>query len=158
MRPGQRKLIFWRRSRGEARELVDECEAFLNGRYLFEMARQPKQVPPWVWFNTLAHGERAAIEELAHAKADFTDEVPAAQYFARELLATADLPGLNLPVLQRQLLVPIELRCGTSDSPRVTHMLCTSLLIELRRAGTIANRRAQSQPTPELRHRPDTGP
>jgi hypothetical protein len=157
MRPGQRKLIFWRRSRGEARELVDECEAFLNGRYLFEMARQPTRPPAWVWFNTLAHGQRSDIEALAAAKAGYTDEISAAQYFAREVLATADLAGLSLQVLQRELLVPIELSCGTSDSARVTQALCTNLVMGLRRAGIIANRRAQSQPS-ELRHRPDAGP
>jgi hypothetical protein len=158
MGSGWKKLTFWRRSTVEGQSLVDECEAFLKGRYLFEGARQPKRPPPWVWFNTLAHGERADIEVLAEAKARFTDEIAAAQYFAREVLAAADLPGLNLQALQRELLVPIELCCGTSDSPRVTKMLYTNLLIGLRRAGTIANHRAQSQPTSESHHRPNASP
>ena len=158
MRSGWRKLAFWRRSVGEANDLVGECEAFLNGRYLFEMARQPKRLPPWVWFNTLAHGERAHIEVLAEARAGLADETAVSQYVAREVLATATSPGLDLRLLQRELLVPMELRCGTSDSPRGTEMLCTSLLIELRRAAALANRRAQSQLDPELHPRPDASP
>ncbi len=157
MRSGWRKLTFWRRSMGKRLALVDECEAFLNGRYLFEIARQPKRPPLWVWLNTLAHGERADIEALAETAVGLTDEIGAPQYFARELLATSDLPGSNLQVLQRELVVPIELRCGTSDSPRVTKMLCTNLLMGLRRARAVANRQAQSHAS-EWRHRPDAIP
>jgi hypothetical protein len=157
MRSGWRKLTFWRRSIDEGLALVDECEAFLNGRYLFEIARQPKRAPLWVWLNTLAHGERADIEALAETAVGLTDEIGAPQYFARELLATSDLPGSNLQVLQRELVVPIELRCGTSDSPRVTKMLCTNLLMGLRRARAVANRQAQSHAS-EWRHRPDAIP
>jgi hypothetical protein len=62
MRSGRRKLAFWRRSVGEAHDLVGGCEAFLSGRYLFEMAPQPKRVPLWMWLNTLAHGARADSE------------------------------------------------------------------------------------------------
>jgi hypothetical protein len=75
MRSGWRKLTFWRRSIDEGLALVDECEAFLNGRYLFEIARQPKRAPLWVWLNTLAHGERADIEALAETAVGLTDEM-----------------------------------------------------------------------------------
>ena len=158
MRSGWRKLTFWRRSMDEAQDLVNECEAFINGRYLFGLTRQHGQLPPWVWLNTLAHGDRADIEVLAEAGTGSTEEMAAARYFAREVLATADLPGLNLQVLQRELLVPIELRYGTSNSSSLTKMLCTTLLMDLRRAATIANRRAQDHPASGLRHRPDSSP
>ena len=42
---------------------ADECEAFLQGRYVEWALDQHTAVPPWAWFNRAAHGSRAEIED-----------------------------------------------------------------------------------------------
>jgi hypothetical protein len=155
MKSGRRKVRFWRRSRRRRQELVAECEAFLNGSYLDGLVDEGECLPPWVWINTLAHGQRADIEALADGRGGHPGGTGAAQYFAREVLATVDLHGLDLRALQRELLIPVELRCDSAASARVTKALCTNLLIALRRAGTIANLRSEAGTLRPSRHRPD---
>lgn len=155
MAKARRRLIFWRRATDEGPELVAECEAFLNGCYLSRCAGERGRLPTWVWLNTLAHGNRADIEALAGGEAGLWDDIGSAQYFARQLLDIADMHSLNLKSLQRELLVPLELSCDDTDSTRVTKSLCTRLLLALRRANSMGERRPEGPRTSEPRQPPD---
>jgi hypothetical protein len=46
------------------RDLVEECEAFLTGRYVELLVERGASIPDWAWTNLLAHGTR---HQLAHA-------------------------------------------------------------------------------------------
>jgi hypothetical protein len=148
MKSGRRGLMFWRKSR-EGPELVQECEAFLAGRYLFRRKRQPARVPPWIWLSTLAHGDRSDIEALAGAKGGMGREMAAASYLARELLVSIDSYGLDLRSLQRSLLIPLEVHGDGAESPWATKRVCTSVLAELKRARLRADKRAQTGTGPD---------
>jgi hypothetical protein len=155
VKPGWRRLIFWRRS-AEDQELVAECEAFLSGRYLYRCGGRRGRLPAWVWMSTLAHGDRADIEALADAGTGPRNETGPAQYFARQVLSVVDVQGLSLRSLQRELLVPLELTCDASDSARTSRSLCTRLLLALRRAGAMGEPPPDGPPISEPRKPPDT--
>jgi len=136
---GRRRFMFWRRP-AEGPKLVQECTAFLSGRYLSRCERQPGRVPPWTWVSTLAHGERPDIEALARGTHGMALELRAASYLAQAMLAAIDTHDLDLRSLQRDVLIPLELRCELADSTFATRRVCTTVLKELKRASTVADR------------------
>lgn len=113
-----------RRERELSRELVEESEAFLVGRYVEHLESRAAAVPVWAWTNALAHGTADDLRRVADgARADQTaahDWRAARAYVAAELLE-ATARGTSLAETQRQLLVPLELRlAGRSDVERWT--------------------------------------
>ena len=43
----------------------DECEAFVNGRYVAWLGERGRAVPAWAWLNLVAHGDAAELAALA---------------------------------------------------------------------------------------------
>jgi hypothetical protein len=103
--------------------LAEEGEAFLRGRLLILLRRRgwSGPVPPWLWLNEVAHGDRAALKlvaaysrEVAAFKAIYTDQpddVPwrrAQARVARELLTRSKGSDELLTTLQTRALVALE--------------------------------------------------
>jgi hypothetical protein len=103
----------WRdRDQPFARELVEECEAFLDGRMAERCVALGAPVPAWAWTNLLAHG---TVQELAHPP--IHGRGPKSPLWAwsqgRALLAAEVLDRVagddDLRQLQHDVLVPLEL-------------------------------------------------
>lgn len=100
-------------------DLADECEAFLEGSLVRCLQGHGAFAPVWTWLNEAAHGDEGEIRLLAEQlDTDATD----AQVRTRSAIARAVVHALTdrrLADLQRDLLVPLELRvAGTVLSPR----------------------------------------
>lgn len=100
------------RRRRDAGDLVDEAQAFLDGRYAEQLSDRSMWVPPWAWTNLLAHGG----EDAVHRAARGSGQGPVATrgwwaargYLATELLRTVGR-GASLRAVQHDVLVPLEL-------------------------------------------------
>ncbi len=101
------------RERALTEEMVQDCEAFLLGRYVEQLEARCMEVPAWAWTNVLAHGTSDDLRSTAddcQADPESTREWRAARaYVAAELLDTTSR-GRSLADTQRLLLVPLELR------------------------------------------------
>ena len=103
----------------------DECEAFLAGAYIAYLEAHDMPVPPWAHLNRVAHAEPAALVGLLGRDGDKLDGrviswIGFERLAAREVLGTADPATADgVRALQRQLLVPLELRLqsGEVDTP-----------------------------------------
>lgn len=104
--------------------LVVECEAVLAGSYAEHLRQRHCPAPPWAWMNLLAHG---AVEDLRRASALIGGSGRAQQwmaaraYLAGEVLGLVDQGLCPLDELQREVLIPLELRLA--DGPLVTRPL-----------------------------------
>ena len=97
----------------EPTSVTDECEAFLEGR-LPSIARHGGCAPVWTWINPIAHRDRAALTALAGGTAGDVQGTTT-QVIARAVL----VDGRDLDVLQREVLVPLELaHVGETMTPR----------------------------------------
>jgi hypothetical protein len=111
-----------RRDRGWVweRELVDECEAFVSGRYVQDLDGDRRSVPEWAWLNILAHSGEGDIRAIAvggpptNALHDATWR-SALVFLAQEVLSEMTRRGGTLLDLQRSTLVPLELAFATED-------------------------------------------
>jgi len=121
-----------RRDRGWVweRELVDECEAFVSGRYLQYLNGDRRSVPEWAWLNVLAHGGEGDIRALAVGRPPRSSLHDATWrcalvFLAREVLSEVTRRGGTLLDLQRSILVPLELEFATADiwSLRPAHVV-----------------------------------
>jgi hypothetical protein len=88
--------------------LADECEAFLAGKYLFQLASTGQPIPGWALINPLAHGDPALIRWLADVDAGPSDPLALLSYLADEVLLAAARQHVPLEVLQQAVLVPLE--------------------------------------------------
>ncbi len=110
--PGAVSLSAGRPGRA-GRALVEECAAFLSGRYVEHLgAHAPgASVPRWAWTNLLAHGSVAALAAAAHEPPQDLGTA-AAWRAARSYLATEILrrcaDAEALAGLQRRVLQPLE--------------------------------------------------
>jgi hypothetical protein len=102
-----------------ARELVEECEAFLEGRLVERLVDIGAPVPAWAWTNLLAHG---TPEQLAdppiHGRRPGCALWAWSQgraLLAAEVLDRAAASG-TLRTLQREVLVPLELELMSDAS------------------------------------------
>ena len=88
-----------------------------------------------MWLNTLAHGSRADLEGLAVAKVG-SSEAGAVSYLAGGMLGVVDHHDVALGWLQRQFLVPLELRCATEAAWALwsTRDITTRVLVALAQA------------------------
>ena len=105
-----RALREWRAGTA-ARELIDECMAFLDGGYVEHLERRHVPVPVWAWTNLLAHGtERSLRRAIVSASKRREETWPLCQaYLAGSVLSAAPDFG-DLRGLQSSVLVPLELR------------------------------------------------
>lgn len=116
-------------------ELGDECEAFLDGRFL-ERTRGRQgahRLEPWMWLNAVAHGSIDRVRELSTQGAiagaggkwyDVRSSV------AGEVLRRCGRDERELAHIQRSVLVPIELRLMHSSDvtpAQVTEMVIVEL-------------------------------
>jgi hypothetical protein len=107
------------------RRLAVECEAFVVGRYHYHLPRRQRW--EWAWVNTLAHGNRSEIENLACA---LEKRAQAAAFAATEVLATGDRYGMELSWLQAGFLVPVEVECmqrGSLNAATTTSRVLAAL-------------------------------
>ena len=109
--------------------LAEECEAFLAGRWADCRRLQDRPLPRWAWLNQAAHADVGRLREAAARPADKTswrgDDIQAV--LARAVLA-ASASG-DLARLQREVLVPLELRLMDAVmSPRRAVELVTATL------------------------------
>ncbi len=96
----------------EARQLSEECEAFLSGE-LAESGPRRQRRPVWVWTNLLAHGSMAQLVRAGEWRR-------ARAYLAAEVLMFAERCG-SLESVQQGALVPLELElAGTRGLERWT--------------------------------------
>lgn len=113
----------WRRDRNPGgRELVADCEAFMEGRYVEHLIAENASVPAWAWTNLLAHGTE---EQLRCPPTDFRPHAPnelKAWYHARSYLAgeVLDLANGHRPLraVQAEVLVPLESALATPSASR----------------------------------------
>lgn len=96
----------------ETATLVDECEAFLLGRYAELLEERSEPVPVWAWTNVLAHGRRDDIlRAAAGPKGGWSASRRwriARAFVAREVME-ALARGASLIDVQREVLAPLEL-------------------------------------------------
>jgi hypothetical protein len=94
--------------RDEAKAFVAEAEATLTGR-LVDWCWFDDNVPGWVWLNTLAHADWAALGDLADGGPPGRHSIwnRAVMFLAGELLSTAGSAD-GLIELQRACLIPLE--------------------------------------------------
>lgn len=100
--------------------LVADAEAFLSGVYAHHLRHHQDAVPGWARLNCLAHGDLASLHKCRRsfaatksaAFADWPEEnwQRAQQLLASELLELVDNDPDNLSRVQRNVLVPLELR------------------------------------------------
>jgi hypothetical protein len=112
--------------------LAEEADAFLRGRLMQQMRRcgWHGRVPPWLWLNALAHGDRATVVVLGRYDPQFAAFQPGAPdepgevawrraqaHIAGELLARSGGSDTRLRALQLRVMVPLELAIGEGTTP-----------------------------------------
>jgi hypothetical protein len=110
----------------------DEADAFLSGRLLQQMRRcgWPGWVPPWLWLNAVAHGDRTTVIVVSGLHPGLTSPGAAGEVdrdakswrwaqarVAGELLRRSQGSDDILRALQAQVLVPLELAIGVDATP-----------------------------------------
>ncbi len=127
------------------RRLIGDCVAFYAGRYPTRLSRRSRW--DWAWINTLAHGKRDEIQELASGR--HGRRASAAAFAATEVLAAEERHRWDLDWLQRRFLVPLELDCmrGLYRTPSST---AEAVLESLRRAKAVERREHLDQLPPDL--------
>lgn len=99
----------WQRQDPEGSTLIDECQAFLDGRSAQLAGADGGYVPVWAWLNHLAHGTEAELRSAADQLAERTGWAQATSFLAGELLDIVDSGRMTLAQLQHDILVPLEL-------------------------------------------------
>lgn len=96
-----------------------ECEAFLAGAYADACHRLGLRAPVWTWLNEAAHADADRLHAIASAIEPAHADI---ERRTRATLARAVVSAMSdrsLADLQRELLVPLELRlAGTELTPR----------------------------------------
>lgn len=131
--------------------LVEECEAFLGGRYGDVAMAKTKLPPSWVWLNQLAHLNDAGLAELAGGHGGSAGSSPSARwlratsFLAGELLRAAQGDPDDARRLQSEVLVPLELKWMAGDSAtRTPQDLVHVVLGGLSRAGARESERRRT--------------
>lgn len=121
-----------------AEALATESASFLIGTYAETLASHGLAVPAWAWTNLLAHGTEEDLRRQAHALErgllHMRAWLAARGYLAAELVDRMDR-GASLATLQREVLVPFELRLITKarTQPR-SALSVTQWVVEVRTA------------------------
>ncbi len=128
--------------------VADEADAFLHGRLLQQMRRcgWHGPVPPWLWLNAVAHGDRPTVIVVSGLQPVPTRPATPGDYdydrdsvgwrvtqarIAGELLRRSFGSDETFRALQREVLVPLELSVGPGSS---CERLVEVAVEELRRA------------------------
>lgn len=113
--------IHWQPTRSvAARQLVDECSAFIVGNLAELYQGRDGYAPLWSWTNALAHGDENTLRHLYMSNEDKQDTLAGQQwrsarsYLAGEVLTLAHRDG-SLRQVQQAVLIPIELQLATED-------------------------------------------
>lgn len=111
--------MWHRRAKVSGTEIVDDCAAFLQGRYVARLEERWERVPAWAWTNLLAHGTEPELRELAAAPtrglgAASQSWRAAQRFLAQEVLIAARRLG-SLPAIQWEALVPLELELAAAE-------------------------------------------
>jgi hypothetical protein len=105
-----------RRADDEAHELVADCEDVLRGAYAERRLRAGASVPPWAWLNVLAHGTLEELRALGQAQCPHWVWPRARWFLVGEVLDAVDSGASSLRTLQREVLIPLELRAACEGS------------------------------------------
>lgn len=92
---------------------MEECQLFVAGRYVEYLRARNRSTPAWAHVNRLAHGSHDDLVDLSSGLADRPPRfewTSAIAYLAGEILATVRNDEERLRGLQRQVLIPLELR------------------------------------------------
>ncbi|MGA2835852.1 MAG: hypothetical protein ABSF84_04585 [Acidimicrobiales bacterium] len=124
-----RRLSHKRAQRGveaQGRQLVEECESFLTGRYPRLLLSQGDPVPNWAWLSALAHAPAGELdagirEEMAAPGGDHMTATweGALELLVGELFMTAERAGTTVDRLQRALIAEVELKGPWAESGAV---------------------------------------
>jgi hypothetical protein len=90
--------------------LVEECEAYLEGRYLEWLENAGKPIPAWAWLNGLAHGEPAVVMALATRRGNRNDPIQLVADLASAVLHRMDQHADSLTAVQESRLQPLEVK------------------------------------------------
>lgn len=100
--------------------LIAEIEAFLSGDYATYLMRRRREVPGWAWLNSFAHGELTTLREAkrsmhplgtpSHVAGAEKAWFQAQSIVSRDLLRIVEDDPQRLTLVQRSILVPLELR------------------------------------------------
>lgn len=107
----------WRQDPAEI-ALVEESQAFLDGRYAELAASSDERVPVWAWMNLLAHGTEAELRIAASQLLVAEGWRQARAFLAGEVVNVIDAGLMPLSQVQRDILVPLELdilSCPTAN-------------------------------------------
>ena len=116
-------------SDGDNCAVANEVEALLAGTYVRHLSACGQQVPAWAYLNEVAHAPRSVLRarvsawEYARRVVGFGPEVSwrdAEAALASEVIAVADDDDAALSRLQREVLVPLELRLAGSPRAELT--------------------------------------
>lgn len=88
--------------------LVDECEAYVAGRFQGYLEQNGQPVPGWAWINSIAHGDLKAVREIAQATDRSGGPQEAVTDLAKQVLRIIDHGHETLPDLQLRVLIPLE--------------------------------------------------
>ena len=94
-------------------DVGEECQLFLSGSYLEHLRECGRPIPAWVRMNILAHGTIDDLATVSASEPAGTWEeawAAAAAYLAGEILMAVEGDADRLEVLQREVLVPLELQ------------------------------------------------
>jgi hypothetical protein len=97
-------------------DLAYECALFLAGRYGEHLQAAGRATPAWVRLNPLAHGscqDLVGFSREVGAQPRELEWAPAIRYLAGEILAMVGTDTERLRTLQRDVLIPLELRLAS---------------------------------------------
>lgn len=98
-----------RHARANGAELVEECEAFLGGRYAELLESRGRRVPVWAWINVLAFGTPHALRQVANDDVGGDAWRQARAFLASEVLGLVEHGSVSLAEVQRDIFIPLEL-------------------------------------------------
>jgi hypothetical protein len=108
-------------------DFADECEAFLAGHWAETREDNARPLPMWAWLNPIAHGDVEQVRALGAVANPSSGPERLQAAVARAVLNAVS--ASELPRVQRELLVPLELRLlGSPASPRQVLELITDAL------------------------------
>lgn len=116
------KHRLWRRNvpaaAAEVPDVLDECALFLGGQFLESYSEDRDSAPDWVWVNVLAHAPEELLATCAAAGGEPERSSSRCVWdrtlslLSQALLDHAGRTGVPVSLLQRDIVVPIELRLG----------------------------------------------
>jgi hypothetical protein len=130
-----------RRRKADERRHVKECEAFLEGKFAESGMPAGELVQVWAWINLLAHGTEEQLRREVLMPAYVDDWHRARALLAARLLTDAGAGDTSLEMIQRDVLVPLELEVVSS---RVAYRSAPQLVIGVLSALSDTDRRRRA--------------